>query len=47
MSGGFVIKKCKLCGKDRKFRVGAINDKDCICGECFDWSKNIREQTDE
>lgn len=36
----FVIKVCKKCLKERKFRVGADNELQDICGECWNWAEN-------
>jgi len=33
----FLIKKCKICKKLRKFLKDSPRDKLSICGECWDW----------
>lgn len=39
----FIVKRCKRCGKQRKFLVGSEREMAWICGECWDWTKNNRK----
>jgi hypothetical protein len=33
----FLVKKCRVCGKERKFQQGTDRDLQNICGECWVW----------
>jgi hypothetical protein len=33
----FLVKKCVVCGENKKFLEGTDRDIHSICGDCWDW----------